>query len=1503
MICSWLLIAPLVGAGEGAQDPVRELPLLEVGATARSAITDEDPVIHTAVLDAGYGTAPVVGQTFRIQIEEPGAYQVELRSHFFDAYLVLRDGAGTVLGEDDDGWVSTHARIVVEELDPEQEYTIDACALHGRRGVFEVTLRAGLPAQASAQERARLELEDARDQVRIAGEVVGAESSAFASSLERLALLLRNSGELDEARPLYEQALDLRERILGPEHPDTATTLNSLARLLKTQGEYDAAQAHYERALAIREKVLGPKHLRTSSSLNNLAALLRARGEYDAARPLYERALAIREEVLGAEHKSTVQSMRNLAGMFVEADDYDAAVPLCERILAVEERTLGPEHPTTAENLYQLAKALGLQGDYEAAQPHTERALALREKILGPEHPDTARSLNHLGWLLWQAGDLEAALAHAERALAIRERVLGPEHSTTSRSSNLVGVILGSLREYSAARPFLERSLAIDEKLHGPRSLGTLEPLLCLADVLFKMGDYAAARPLYERGLAIREASLGPKHPDTAASLSDLGYVFEKMGEYAAALSLLERALAVREEVCGPRHPDTAESLCNLGRVRWRMGEYDAAQECYDCSLAIREETVGSEHVDTAESLNHLGVLYQDRGDYATARPLLERALAIREKVLGGSHYLTAVCLVNLGRLSEQEGDYSAARILKERALAIREETLGPDHPETAHSLNCLGMLLDNQGDYAAARPFLERSLAIREKVLGPDHPHTATSLNNLGLLLLSLEDLAGARPVLERSLAIREKVLGPGHPTTSIGIGNLAVVLQEAGDLSAVRELLERSLKIREETLGPQHPRTAVTLLQLAKFLESQGDYAGARGIYERAHAILQAVLGPEHPETVRILSGLASVLRPLGERDRARELLEQVVAIREKVLGADNHFTVANVNQLALVLLDCGEQHAAWDLLTRGHASREAHRWHGLASRTESERYSFLASLEWQLESRLGLALLLDDPGARRIAYEDLLAWKGQVARMLVATREELWAGVDEEQRELFEALRRTQSRLSNLAFATDIPDRERHDAQCAELIEERRRIEFELARSASDSTEVEVADFEALRQALPERAAAVDFFAFRHYRPARREGKRTLEMGLWSEPRLSVWITRAGFEEPLHLDLGPAAAIEEAVQAYLKTLVPGRGVSLVLEDHVEPAARKLRKLLWEPMAVHLEGVETVFVSPGGCLGAFPFGVLRLEDSTYLVEQLGFVYLQDLSALVRRAEKTESRFDSLLSVGGVDYRRSAVPAEDADRGSRDRARARLRGSFTDYWERLPSTPRESQVVFDLHEETFLQAGERLLLQGAEPSEERLQLELPRYSVVHVATHGFFQPEGLPSMWEEARNELGRVEVRLREEMERMVGRHPGLLSGLVCAGANAPPEEGREDGYLTAEEVGWLDLSGVELMVLSACETGLGRRRSGEGLIGLRRQFRTAGVETVISSLWSVGDESTAALMRDFYRNLWGRGMGRLEALRAAQLSALRRDRAQQGGRMGPQTWGAFVLSGEWR
>lgn len=1223
-----------------------DLTHLRVDQTLNGEINNSDPPIHAPGIDRLGADAPVVGKSYRLEVVEPGTYTIELRSYFFDAYLVLHGESGEILAEDDDGLSGSNSRIIVE-LTPGAR-RVDVCALHAMRGVFELKLLRGRPMELSAAERARADREE------------------------------------------LGRALAIVEATRGPEHPDTASALNNLGRLLSDRREFAAARPYYERALAIREKVLGPDHPETALSLYNLAFLLRDQGDSAAARPYFERALAIRE------------------------------------------KALGPEHADVATTLNELANVLGGLGDYKAARPLFERALAIRQKVLGPDHIDTAESLNDLGVLLADEGEFVAAQPYYERALTIHEKVLGPEHWKTATILNNLGVLCADRREYAAAQSY------------------------------------------YERTLRIRERALGLEHPDTASTLNDLAVLFFDQRNYTAARPLYERALAIREKALGPEHLATAASLDGLARTLREQGEYAGARPIYERALAIREKALGAEHPLTVESMVQLGILFWREGNYGDARPLLERALSIRERLLSVDDPAIADTLANLAAVLSSQGDHAAAFSLMERAASIYEKALGSEHPRSINILHSLAHQFEDRGDYSTAQRLFERALSCHEKATKPETQRIAEDLNCLGHMIRRACDYESALP------------------------------------------LLERAFNMRMDSLGVEHPDTAFSR------------------------------------------------------------------------------------SELALLLCALNMSREAWGLFTRDRARCTGYRINLLASLSEAERYSYLARYRWHLEVELAVARLAWDPRIGTEAYEDLLAWKGQVTRLVTASRAQLMARMKPEARDQLESLRSVQSELSTLVLRTDVPDPGKQAARIASLRDERNRLELAIERlldvSATGATRLE---FSKLCSALPARSAALDFFIHADYR--RKEGSVDRDCWDWTEPQLSAWITRRGSESPVFVDLGPAIDVEIAIRDFLQDLVVKRGVSVAAEPREDRGAI-LRDLLWTPLAYNFEDVDTIFVSPDGVLGGLPFEVLPLADGHFAIERYAFVYMQDMASLAEQSAERRPDLTSLLSIGGVDMRARAALDEKSEPAPALVADASfLRGGFADYWPSLPATRGESQVVFDLHEDAFGAKGHRLLLQDAQPTEERLKQELSRFSIVHLATHGFFQPEGVASILDSAQKDVQRGEhERLSEETQRLVGQHPGLLSGVVCAGANKP-EEGRDDGYLTAEEVGWLDLSKVDLVVLSACETGLGRAQSGEGMLGLRRAFHLAGAKTVISSLWSVRDESTADLMRAFYRNLWSKGQSRLQALRSAQLAMLARNRVQGDPR--PSMWGAFVLSGEWR
>ncbi len=1136
----------------------------------------------------------------------------------------------------------------------------------------------------------------------------------------------------------------------------------------------------------------------------------------------------------------------------------------------------------------------------------------LAEMPMSDEVVEAYQDLHHRAWRL---GDAETAHEAVDRIVAWWVERDGAESSRLATQLNDLGVALKERGDYAGARTLYERSVTVLEAVHGPDDPMVALSLSNLGNLLKELGDYDGARSLYERSLSIRETAHGPEHLEMAYSFNELGNLHSDLGDFAKGRSMHERALAIREAALGPEHKDVATSLHNLANLFGQLGDYARARPLYERAQAIWEATLGPNHLRVATSLSSQAGLLDDLGDFAGARSLHERVLAIREEALGPGHPSVATSLENLAIVLQRLGDLSGAQPLFERALAIREAVYGSEHPSVVRTCTNLGVLLRDLGHYAQARSLLERSLATFEATLGPGHQGVAAPLESLAAVLMRLGDHAGSRQLYERSLSIQEAGLGPTHPKVAGTLHNLAILLGRLDDLVAARSLFERAVAIKETALGPEHPSVATSLHGLGTVLQELGDLSGAQRLYERSLAISEAALGPEHRTVAGSLSSLADLLRDLGDYEGARPLYERALTIREAALGPAHPSVSISLRDLARVHLDLREPEVAFAYagqLTgrRGQVRRI------LATLTEGESHLYLAQ---QKRSRYALLAAAGAAGDVSTAYAAVLDAKGQVARLTLQTRAQIRDTLDPETLALIDTLARLQARLSRLALETEVRNREAHEALLASLLTKRDERERELRRQVP-LTESAAVTPDAVAALLPDGSAVVDLLVHPGYVPARFQDEVFMEKGHWSEPRVSAWVVRAGEAGPRYVDLGPVAVIEAAVSAFLEDLVARRGVSVVEERSGRAVNAELRALVWDPLTPHLDDVETVFVSTDGVLGTLPYETLADESGTFLVEQFAFVYPTDVASMVERPESVTPLGDTdapLLSVGGVDFRRRASfdgaadvagSRDSADRGggsSRDISADALRGSFNQYWGRLPATEYESQVVRDMHEDALREDSTRLLLQGAEATEERLKAEMPRHAILHLATHGFFQPEGLPSMWEQALDAVGGERgMQMTESAARLTGLHPGLLSGLVLAGANRPPDEDEDgdDGYLTASEVTLLDLSAVDLVVLSACETGLGRPQSGEGLLGLRRAFHMAGADTVISSLWSVKDESTSELMQGFYANLFFKGMGRHEALRAAQLAMLAMNRMEHGDAL-PSTWGAFVLSGEWR
>jgi len=986
--------------------------------------------------------------------------------------------------------------------------------------------------------------------------------------------------------------------------------------------------------------------------------------------------------------------------------------------------------------------------------------------------------------------------------------------------------------------------LAVCALLLGPRASARenddAEALYTEVMRLYQQGRYEEAIPLAERALAIQEKAFGPEHLEIATSLNNLAALYWTRGNYARAEPLYKRALAIQEKVFGPEHPAVAESLNNLGVLYWSQGDHARAEPLYKRALAIREKILGLEHPDVGQSLNNLALLYLSKSDYARAEPLLKRALAIREKVHGPEHPELANSLNSLAGLYNERGDYVRAEALYERALTIREQVFGPEHPEVAQSLNNLAALHRDKGDYARAEPLHRRALAIREKAFGPEHPRVAESINNLALMYLSKGDYARAEPLLKRALAIREKALGPEHPSFANSLNSLAGLYLFKGDYARAEPLLKRALAIREKVLGPEHPDLAESLNNLGFLYHERGDHARAEPFYERATAIREKVLGPEHPYVAQSLMNLALLYEVQGDLQQAMALLRRAVEIEER--------------QITLIL----------------------------PTGSEDQARAFMATLSGSTDVVLSLQRLRPgEPSTTHLALTTVLRRKGRVLDVISGSLEALREQAGPEERETLDALLSRRDALARrvLRGPGKTPVAEHRKALEA-LRGEVEALERDAYRRGgvlrAVATPVQLEDVQAQ---IPANAALVEMVAYTMFDPAPAPGT-----SFWGARHFAAFVLRRE-GPPRWVPLGEAEPTLERVRALRRALKDPRIPPAFLRRHV----RAVYDRIFAPIAPLLEGVEMLLLAPEGQLNLIPFGALVDASDRYLIEHFTLTYLTSGRDLLRLATPRSSQSTSLV-VAAPDYDASLrVASAKVPRDGEPAATRRSSEFGALRFQPLPGTRKEAEAI------------EKALgvpaLTGVRATEAALKgAQGPR--VLHVATHGFF----LPDQAFEPRSPSG---IRAQSPgsgasasafaLAPPTGENPLLRSGLALAGANQL-ESGAQDGILTALEMATLDLSGTKLVVLSACETGLGEVAVGEGVYGLRRALVIAGAEAQLMSLWKVDDAATRELMTAYYQRL-AAGEGRAEALRRVQLEML-----ANPARSRPLYWASFIPIGAW-
>ncbi|MEM6432633.1 MAG: CHAT domain-containing tetratricopeptide repeat protein [Cyanobacteria bacterium P01_D01_bin.115] len=921
------------------------------------------------------------------------------------------------------------------------------------------------------------------------------------------------------------------------------------------------------------------------------------------------------------------------------------------------------------------------------------------------------------------------------------------------------------------------------------------------------------------------------------------------------ALFIAEEALEIYREQLGEDHPDVADNLLNVGGIYAQQLRFDEAEILLLEAVQIYRESLVDQYFLLTRALNKLAILYESWGRFSEAEELYIESLEINQGGQGlDEQYLSYVpsALSNLGGLYVAQGRYSEAERLHLEALEMRRERFGEGSSAVGLSLGWLAYLYMFQGRYDEAEPLFLEVLEINREQQARRN-EIAIDLNNLARLYYAQGRYNEAEPLFREAIEMYREILELREGNILL---NLATSLRSLGTL----------------------------YISEGRFDEAEALFLEAQEIYQR-----NPELGEFYIDNAPNLDGLAAIYQSWGDYAKAELLIKQAMTIYSQQLG-DNHPNIASsLNRLSILHQAKGNFDQAISLFDEGLEIEELHLNVNLASLADGQRQAYAATIADSTNRVISLDLQSNTNSSRatRLALTTLLRRKGRILEAGSSGIERLRQNLTDEEKSLLNTLSSVRQQLAALIF--NPPDNlplEQYRTLLSQLEVDENELSSNLARrsAAFRADEVEAFQAESVQAQIPADGVLVEYARYRTFDAV---------AGDFGAPRYAVYLLFPdGRIEAV--DLGDATEIDAAVQSFVGLLQtrsaefqrgPGAPPT-IREADVEQITGDIKALVFDPIAPYLQDTDHLLISPDGQLNLLPFEALQAEaGGDYLVQQYQISYLNSGRDLLK-FDVVEPSDNQAVIVANPDYEVADDTVVAQGRSTGDNRRSTELSQLQ--VGPLPGTAAEAEAIRPLLPNADIRIED-------EATENLIKsVESPR--ILHIATHGFFlpnveRPEVDSSLALASSNPFGSVAA------PGVAVENPLLRSGLALAGFNTR-SSGSEDGVLTALEASQLNLFGTQLVVLSACDTGLGDITNGEGVYGLRRAFAIAGAESQMLSLWQVSDFGTQSLMARYYENLTA-GMGRSEALREVQLEMI-----EEGGEYShPYYWAAFILAGDWR
>ncbi len=1164
--------------------------------------------------------------------------------------------------------------------------------------------------------------------------------------------------------------------------------------------------------------------------------------KYDSAIILYKKASVKFENA-----KNKEQYFNCLVGIgqcYCKKNEFTKALDYFNDLQLKSEKQFGKNTSFPATCIYYKGFSnLGLY-NFEKAKEQIEETLKLRLLLFGAENAEVAHAYNLYGQFFLYTGEYDKAIENYGIAYKIRKKTNGEINIDVSKSLDNLSAAYYYKGNIDTAIYFVDQSLRIKEKVLEPDHPDFIQIFNSQAIYLNEKMKYDESLALNIKNLSLCEKYYGSSSAVTATVYFNIGFTYFKLKNYKAALKNLNQALQIRKSLQKSENPDIASTYLAIGNIYDKTYEYDRAIAEKQKAVKIFHSVYGENHHATANCYNSMGLSFLYNGDFVYALQYIQKAMSIFRTNAGADDANTAMCLVNTGNVYLNQGQKESAIKYYLQAISVYRQLYGDNSNDLALVYSNIGQAYNELAEYEKALGYFEKSLYIYQSLYGNESETLAILYKNIGNSYEFMQRAEDALKFYQKALNISLKTTGEKHLTTATMYESIGKAYYSANNFALSKTNFEKAFEIRKSLLPRKHYLLANSLIDFGLIDFKLGNYNEALKHFNQS---LECNLNDYTPSWIHVSR--------IPEIKNYLDIIGILSALKGKAItfatmyDEDKKFKNQNKENLEAALQHLKACDKTIDIIRK-------------TALDEKDKLAFSANSTAVYDFGINLCNLLYIE-TKEQKYQEQAFYYSEKLKAVT----------------LFEALTGSEAKkFGNIPDSIMIREKQL-DKKLAAL---RKKISEYDDYSLRDT----LFKLENDKQALIKFCESnyPKYFGLKYANNI--SDTKTIQSTLDDKSAIiSYYQTDSAIYQIVLTKSDVEIAIADKFENFDKNISLFR--NSIINGNLKSNYEKYKELASKFYEVLFpkkldKQISKLVIIPAGNLANIPFEVLltskaapnqKFKDLPYLIKKytISYAYSANLYYMTSKKQRQEQievkQLNDWLafapvfsdeSTSGISMRSRSILEQINQNFDTLQTRGTLLSG--NYVSPLPGTEFEVKSIF----EEFNNKNKKTLVKINQSANEAFvnSDELKNYKYIHFATHGFVDSEN-PE------------------------------LSGILLA----QDTTGGNDGILFSGEIYNLELN-ADLVALSACETGLGKVQSGEGIIGLTRALLYAGAKNIIVSLWQVSDEATSKLMIDFYGEMLKTNNQSTfaEYLRTAKLKMIK-----EGKYTHPFFWSPFVLIGK--